>query len=145
MSARRYADRSRPHFVYRCYDANDALLYVGCSVAPVVRVRGHIETAWWGSEVERVRHTVFPSRDKALEIERRAIYTERPRCNVRGRWYKRDPRTDWTEQDYRDYRTAIIRTSNGRIGDLATRRLLNDVTSEAFDRFGIEWREAVPA
>lgn len=133
----------RSHFVYRCYDATDRLLYVGCSVSPVIRIDTHRDS-WWGGRIERVRYTVFPDRDYALAMERIAIHAEMPLCNVKGRWYKRDPRDHWVAQDYLDFHHAVL--SAASVLGVYTSKLLGQVESELLARFGVtpvtKWRAA---
>lgn len=133
-------NREAPTYVYRCYDAEGALLYIGCSNNPVARVMGHRDSSWWGGRIARVRNTVYPDRDTALAREKTAIYSERPACNVTSRWYKHDPRPDWTLEDYRTYREAVVRSSNGFFGT-GTARLLRAIEAEAQLRFGVSLRE----
>lgn len=33
---------TRPHYLYRCYDANGRLLYIGCTIDPFKRWREHM-------------------------------------------------------------------------------------------------------
>ena len=67
--------------VYRCYDANDNLLYVGMSVQVQTRLARHLNgTPWWGLVAE-VRITRFPTWRNALEAEARAIADEKPLYN----------------------------------------------------------------
>ncbi len=71
--------REFPHYVYRCFDAKDRLLYVGCTYNPPARMRQHrAEKRAWVDKVVRTRLTVWPDRRKALDMERRAIETEGP-------------------------------------------------------------------
>lgn len=105
-----------PHVVYRCYDTAGRLLYIGCSNSIRARLDAHEDTSWWWPEVATVRNLLFPNRDTAREKERQAIFHERPRCNVKGRWYKRDPRADWSAQDYIEYHETVRRTANGIYG-----------------------------
>lgn len=128
--------RDVPHYLYRCYDADDRLLYIGCSNGPLARVESHRESAWWGDRIARVRFTVFPDREYALSKEREAIYLERPICNVRSRWHKDDPREDWTLEDYRTYMTAVVRSANG-IEGTGTGALVRRINAEVSDRFGV--------
>lgn len=73
-----------PHYVYRCYDAQDQLLYVGCTYNPPVRMKQHkAEGKKWIPKTVRVRFTVFPDRRKALDMERLAIETEGPLHNLK--------------------------------------------------------------
>lgn len=131
----RHHDESRPHFVYRCYDADGVLLYVGCSVNPTARVEQHRATAWWGDRIASVRNLVFPTRRDALARERDAIYTERPRCNVKNRWYSQDPRRDWTEWDYLHFELALRNGADLIHGD-RSRALVDAVVAERHNRFG---------
>lgn len=126
----------RPHFVYRCYDSNGVLLYVGCSVTPVYRIDSHRENSWWGDRIDSVRFTVFPDRDYALSKEREAIWAERPVCNVKGRWYRRDPRHDWLADDYVTLHAAVVAAARGLYGT-RTRALLQEIESELKSRFGV--------
>lgn len=71
--------KSFPHYVYRCYDSANQLLYVGCTYTPQARLRQHrADGKGWMKDVDRVRFTVWPDRRKALDMERLAIETERP-------------------------------------------------------------------
>lgn len=126
----------RPNYVYRCYATHGVLLYVGCSVSPVKRVESHRANAWWGDRIETVRNTVFPYREYALDVERQAIWSERPICNVKGRWIIADPRADWTLEEYRLLRHAVIQTANGVYG-VETNKLLFRIDAEVGERFGV--------
>ena len=74
--------RDVPHYVYRCYDMDGVLLYIGCTNQPVYRLSGH-RNGPWGDQIDRIRFTVFPNRRKALDVERAAIWNENPIHNVR--------------------------------------------------------------
>ncbi len=67
--------------LYRFYDAQDVLLYVGVtSVGPSRWIDHEDHRAWW---IQVVRTTVqhFPSREEAFAAERAAIQSERPTHN----------------------------------------------------------------
>lgn len=68
--------------LYRWYDADGVLLYVGISVDVVRRAGQHeISKPWWVEVASAtVRH--FDSRDEALVAEAEAIKAERPVYNV---------------------------------------------------------------
>lgn len=73
----------RPHRVYRCYDADDSLIYIGCTVTSVKRRllthrRAHPEVA---ERTVRWTEEEYPDRVSALTAEARAIYFERPQLN----------------------------------------------------------------
>lgn len=72
-----------PTFVYRLYDAESALIYIGCTRDPRTREGAHRKNSWWWPQVEHVRLTIFPSRAYALQREAQAIASERPLWNVR--------------------------------------------------------------
>ena len=78
----------RPHYVYRIFDADDALLYVGCAEDVETRLSFHCAfssqspTSWEIAE-RMARHTSqeFPSKSTAHAEEIRAIKTEAPLLN----------------------------------------------------------------
>lgn len=81
--------RHAEHYVYRCYDADDVLLYVGCTSNPKARLAAHrrgstSKASKWLS-VTMVRAEVagpFAGRDYARAIERATIRTELPVFNT---------------------------------------------------------------
>lgn len=75
--------RNVPHWVYRIYDTEGVLLYIGCTNSPVSRISGHRHSQTWGDQIAHVRYTVFPNRRKALDVERAAIWYENPLHNIR--------------------------------------------------------------
>lgn len=67
--------------LYRLYDADGNLLYVGITGDPAERWKRHaMFMRWWGS-VARKRIEWVPSWDEALKAERRTIQRESPRYN----------------------------------------------------------------
>lgn len=78
---------SRPSYVYRHYDGDGRLLYVGCTVDPKTRQLGHQQSSWWFNQSAKVRMTIYPNRLHALRVEREAILHERPIWNVRHQDY----------------------------------------------------------
>lgn len=71
------------HYVYRFFDADGVLLYVGESKDPWKRWRGHRSTSSFAPLVARGRISVFSDRLTALQAERNAIVDEGPRFNVK--------------------------------------------------------------
>lgn len=67
--------------LYRCFGADDELLYVGISKDPAERWKQHRGTAWWRHVTMRTVewHDDRPTAERA---ERKAIQTEGPRYNV---------------------------------------------------------------
>lgn len=75
-----------PGIVYRIYDGEGRLLYVGCSKDPAARLRAHCgrsknPTPWWRL-VDRWTLEEFESHEDALAAEARAIVAERPLFNL---------------------------------------------------------------
>lgn len=69
--------------VYRCFDAEGRLIYVGCTVELTARRRWHeIQSPWW-PEVAEIRTEKFADITKAHIAEARAIRSERPLYNKR--------------------------------------------------------------
>ena len=72
-------------YVYRAYNADGALLYVGCTVDPASRMRNHyLNTEWWFA-AKRFTFEHFDTEADAKAAEVAAIQTEFPRWNVRDR------------------------------------------------------------
>lgn len=70
--------------LYRLFDSDGQLLYVGCSTYPTLRISAHAGREWW-SGVARATFEHYDSHDEALEAERRAIATEDPKHNIMGK------------------------------------------------------------
>lgn len=74
---------TKPHVVYRAYDASDQLVYVGLTANWPVRLYNHqVTTYWWNREIVRTRLTLWPDRHAAIAAERRVIRDESPLRNV---------------------------------------------------------------
>ena len=87
-----------PHYVYRVYDGQDRLLYIGCTVEVGARMAVHRS---FGNKSEasfvigligdRVESVQYPNRAAAREAEREAIKAEAPLLNREHnptRWVK---------------------------------------------------------
>ncbi|EFQ82739.1 hypothetical protein HMPREF0063_11948 [Aeromicrobium marinum DSM 15272] len=96
------------HWVYRCFDQDGRLIYVGSTANLPNRLAQHRSTSWWAPTVTKVRAHVYPTGITAREVERRAIRDEVPRWNKSGKWAGRHL---WTEQDWFDWFTVLIRDS----------------------------------
>jgi hypothetical protein len=71
--------------LYRHFDNEGKLLYVGISKSALVRLGQHEEHAHWFDRIAQVTIEKHPSRAVALEAERTAIIREKPLCNIMGR------------------------------------------------------------
>lgn len=119
------ADRTHAtHWVYRCFDADDRLVYVGSTTSLPKRLAQHRATSWWSPTVARVVAKVYPNGVVAREVERAAIRDEVPRWNKAGKWAGRHA---WTEQDWFDWFTVLIRESESPYGATLPRSLVTAV------------------
>jgi len=71
------------HELYRHYDVNGVLLYVGISFCAVLRLSAHRKESGWYGEIVRVEIERFPTRYAVLVAERKAIRAENPRHNIK--------------------------------------------------------------
>jgi hypothetical protein len=68
--------------LYRLYDADGTLLYVGIAYRIGQRWETHARTQPWWPDVQRQTVEWYPARKDAECAERRAIRTEEPKYNV---------------------------------------------------------------
>lgn len=73
-----------PTGVYRFYDADEQLLYVGVSSNLRTRWKEHEDNRPWWGDIARHDVTWFATRAKALAEESRAICEDSPRYNSQG-------------------------------------------------------------
>ena len=72
--------------LYRAYDANGVLLYVGISWSAAARYyNGHRLRAEWSDKVASITIERFTTRNEALAAEAAAIEAENPAHNTRGK------------------------------------------------------------
>lgn len=64
------------HFVYHCYDADDVVLYVGCTGNPKQRELGHRNASPWWSDVAPSWKLTS---DQVADVRRRMSRFENPR------------------------------------------------------------------
>lgn len=97
---------SARHFIYRCYDAEGTLLYIGCTVNVSNRISAHQHgtgsskaSKWLAACMVRFEiEGPFDGREAGRDAEGRAIKAERPLFNYQGRadvgfaaWMTRTP------------------------------------------------------
>jgi hypothetical protein len=68
--------------LYRAFNSEGDLLYVGISLSPLTRIRQHRQTKDWWTEIANITIESFPDRSSASHAEVLAIQEERPRYNV---------------------------------------------------------------
>lgn len=76
-------NRMAPTAVYRLFDANDQLLYLGISSELTRRMRAHAKSKPWWADVAWDDVRWYPNRAAAECEEERAIAAEVPKYNVR--------------------------------------------------------------
>lgn len=82
MAATYYSDMvNRRTCVYRCYDEDEVLLYIGLSMNLDGRLSKHRSAGWW-PEVVEVTVAWYEGREAAKAAEKRAIATENPVHNI---------------------------------------------------------------
>lgn len=80
------AQQDYPAVMYRCFDANGDLLYIGATSYLHERKLQHARRAAWWPEVVGVTTEPYDHKWQALAAERTAIVREHPRHN-RQRYY----------------------------------------------------------
>ena len=73
--------KKETHWLYRMYDAEDTLLYVGLSRYPFDRFYQHSLTKSWFDNVRRITCEWFKDGYDGLASERKAIVSEKPLIN----------------------------------------------------------------
>ena len=68
--------------LYRFFDPEGRLLYVGISGVVVIRLHQHAREKGWWTEVVAVMVDHFPTREAARAAELQAIRDEKPKYNV---------------------------------------------------------------
>lgn len=75
-------DDTAPNTLYRAYDVNGRLLYVGISRSWLRRWEHHKTESPWFDDVRRIDLEPHPDRASALDAERKAIHREMPLHNT---------------------------------------------------------------
>lgn len=68
--------------LYRLFDENQELLYVGISMHVMARIHDHAKHKDWFSKVSTIKIERFNSRKEVEEAEKAAIKNEKPKHNV---------------------------------------------------------------
>lgn len=72
---------SVPHVLYRIYDVDEALLYVGATTNPALRFVAHASFQPWWTTAAKITLEHFSGIEKLAAAELAAIRTETPRFN----------------------------------------------------------------
>ena len=73
--------QKQQHYLYRHFDINNNLLYIGISCSPILRLKQHIYGSTWADEIATVTVEKFSSRKEVAKAEINAIQTENPKYN----------------------------------------------------------------
>lgn len=124
--------RPGPAAVYRLWDAQGNLLYIGSAYDPEQRCRGHRKKEWW-SEVARRTDEWHPNRWTAYSAESDAVNAEKPKYNVMGsRAYQERCRQETGEGGRLRFRTiAACLAAAGASRDTVQAALRGEWTEEA--------------
>ena len=68
--------------LYRHFDADKKLLYVGISLSAFARLSQHKDHSQWFEQIKTVTLESFDTREEAMAAERKAIRTENPQFNI---------------------------------------------------------------
>jgi len=91
------------YFVYRIYDADKRLIYVGFTKNLEARIQTHTAHTWWGDQIAAIDAEPYDTSSSARAAETAVILTENPRWNTRGKWAAN---ASWTRDDFDDYLKA---------------------------------------
>lgn len=69
--------------IYRHYDRDNQLLYVGISKDPFRRLGAHMAAAAWASVIDRMTVEWAEDRDQAIRLEKQYIKAEQPHLHQR--------------------------------------------------------------
>lgn len=68
--------------LYRHFDIDGNLLYIGISVSFMVRLSSHKQHSSWFNSIARTEYTPYPTRKAAALAEKEAIKAEKPLYNI---------------------------------------------------------------
>src|SRR5262245_22952797 len=73
------------YHVYRHFDQGGRLLYVGCSLNPLCRLKVHKSMSSWFDRIARLEIERHPTKEAALAAEEQAVKIEKPEFNRNSR------------------------------------------------------------
>lgn len=91
-------------YIYRVYDDDGRLIYLGRTQNLVLRLRTHAISSWWAPQVAKVKAHICRGAWSATDEERRAILSEHPRWNLNGLPLARH----WSKDQYHDWFTSFL-------------------------------------
>lgn len=94
-----------PTTLYRHYDADGTLLYVGVSMTLLWRLTKHRKGSRWWRQVATIKVEHFDTRAAALAAELRAIKEERPKFNTHHNtrpWLTSQADCEWNDAEWKN-------------------------------------------
>ena len=83
VSKPKYEDADgRIFHLYRHFDAEGKLLYVGVSISALNRLASHQQNSHWFWDISKVEVSKFETRQASLDAETAAIKNEKPLHNI---------------------------------------------------------------
>lgn len=99
--------------LYRHWDKEGGLLYVGISLSAVARLSQHSNHSGWYSDIDKVTIETFDDRESAINAEIKAIRSENPKYNIQN---KNSGNSKFEKEEAERARQKIInRTVNFKI------------------------------
>jgi predicted GIY-YIG superfamily endonuclease len=68
--------------LYRHFDSENRLLYVGISLSTASRLSQHSDYSHWFKDITKVTIERYATREEAKQAEKAAIWSEKPQCNI---------------------------------------------------------------
>lgn len=78
---KRLSTAQQTHYVYRMYDDQEDLLYIGVTCNPARRFNDHRDSKNWFNDIATVQLETYPNQKAAYDAEAYAIKHERPLHN----------------------------------------------------------------
>lgn len=114
--------------LYKYYDENGDLLYVGISLNPVVRLADHNSKSFWADAIRRVEIEFIPDEFAPSMFERKIIMEENPKHNIvhkNGKSWGRPPKHDYSKEDCELIRllwkNGDMKTNRDRVASVRTK------------------------
>lgn len=110
--------------LYRYYNSDDELLYVGITGGGSKRQAQHSRKSAWFSEVKYAHFEHFDTRDEASQAELRAIYIEQPKHN----------RTNTVKLTHSDFTHMIQLAGHNEQSEDRTHKAFSEIYRRVFNQ-----------
>lgn len=109
-------DLNKPGYLYRHFDKDGALLYVGVSINAVARLGQHKQGSQWFGEISHIEIEKWPTMRAALREELAAIAIECPVHNVRRPTISTPaiPKTTKNKANRNEYQREFMRSKRAK-------------------------------